>query len=95
MKLDRLTLPNAPFLGALNQNTSHVEAARHGCELNLDPKTGLVAIFKGDRVTLVKDWLSVDVSDTQEDADDAAAGGGAGAPPRRGRPPKNTPPVQT
>jgi len=96
IKLSRMALPHVPFVGALNKNTSTVDADRDNCEMVYDPRTGVTSIFKGDRVSILLPSGAVgDVAEQQEEADAGPANGAAVPAPRRGRPPKNPPPVQT
>jgi hypothetical protein len=95
MKLSRLYLPNAPFVGALARSLQSIDAKRDGCSIDLDDRTGMVSIVKGPAASiLLPSGAIADVADVQEDANAGAPSGLAPTAPRRGRPPKNPPPVQ-
>jgi hypothetical protein len=96
MKLDRITLPAAVYIGALAEIVQNIDAARKGCELHVDTRTGTVSVFKGEKLSLIlPSGAAADVSEDQGDEDADPAGGAPKATRGRTRAPKNPPPVST
>ena len=98
MKLTHLWLPKAAQIGALGKLVQYIAADRDNCEIEYDPRSGAVSVFKGERVSLILSSGAIAelAEDQPEEKADAGAPRSASAKTSsRARTAKPTPPVQT
>ena len=93
MKLSKVNLSRARYIGAINATVESLSPSIHGVEMEYDPRTMLVTVYKGDRISLVREWATADVSDEQEGDDAGAESLPERAPGRGARPKKQPTPV--